>query len=239
MHFPRERERLPRQVEQLLVLIVAPPEPCPRMSGPPSVSRRIRLERSSSSSFCRSSVLHRPPGLIGDDLAPGVGAVLADHHEGREEDRLERDDHRQQAEGVLLDAEADPAAEPEDVEVDEGHRARERSDPVGDPALPSWARSRACFSSAGLTGGGSFLGANHRRSRSPSPSSRQLEAAPPVDELFAMCAPFAVGDDAIRTGLANPRKGWRLLVPLGGGISPRRRGAWRRLTGVDPGSLTP
>ena len=68
-------------------------------------------------------LLDRLPLLVGDDLALGVGAVLADHHEGREEDRLERDDHRQQPEGVVLDAEPDPAAEPDDVEVDERHRA--------------------------------------------------------------------------------------------------------------------
>src|SRR5262249_39594412 len=40
--------------------------------------------------------LHGLPGVVGDHLALRVGAVLGDHHEGREEDRLERDDHRQQ-----------------------------------------------------------------------------------------------------------------------------------------------
>src|SRR3954463_2036818 len=57
-------------------------------------------------------LLNRLPLLVGEHLALRVGPVLADHHEGREEDRFERDDHRQQAEGVLLDAEADPQAEP-------------------------------------------------------------------------------------------------------------------------------
>jgi len=61
--------------------------------------------------------------------------VLADQDEGREEDRLERDDHRQQAVRVLLDAEPDPAAEPDDVDVDEPHRPRERRDPVRDSVL--------------------------------------------------------------------------------------------------------
>jgi hypothetical protein len=69
------------------------------------------------------------------DLSFRVGAVLADHHEGREEDRLERDDHRQQAVRILLGTEPDPKAEPEDVEVDEPHRAGERRDLVGDPVL--------------------------------------------------------------------------------------------------------
>jgi hypothetical protein len=36
---------------------------------------------------------------------------------------------------VLLDAEHNPAAEPEDVDVDEGHRAGEGRDPIGDPVL--------------------------------------------------------------------------------------------------------
>src|SRR5438876_5493181 len=40
--------------------------------------------------------LHGLPLLVGDHLTLGVCPVLADHHEGREEDRLERDDHRQQ-----------------------------------------------------------------------------------------------------------------------------------------------
>ena len=53
--------------------------------------------------------LHGLPLLVGDRLPLLVGTVLADHHEGREEDRLERDDHRQQAVRVVLDAEPDPA----------------------------------------------------------------------------------------------------------------------------------
>src|SRR5262249_31116664 len=54
-------------------------------------------------------LLHGPPLLIGYYLALRFRAVLADHHEGGEEDRLERHDHRQEAERILLDAEADPA----------------------------------------------------------------------------------------------------------------------------------
>src|SRR3954451_7705151 len=80
-------------------------------------------------------LLDRLPLLVGENLSLGVRPVLADHHEGREEDRLERDDHGQQAEGVLLDAEADPAAEPDDVNVDERHRAGEGGDLVRDPVL--------------------------------------------------------------------------------------------------------
>src|SRR5262249_32423772 len=55
------------------------------------------------------------PLLVRDHLALGVGAVLADQEERREEDRLERDDHRQQTVWIGLDAEADPATEPERV----------------------------------------------------------------------------------------------------------------------------
>jgi hypothetical protein len=48
-------------------------------------------------------------------------------------DRVERDDHRQQPVRVVLDAEADPAAEPDDVQIDKRHRAGEARDRVGDP----------------------------------------------------------------------------------------------------------
>jgi hypothetical protein len=54
-----------------------------------------------------------------DDLPLGVGTVLVDHDEGREDDRLQGDDRRQQPERVALDAERDPASEPEDVDIDE------------------------------------------------------------------------------------------------------------------------
>src|SRR6476659_7917167 len=73
------------------------------------------------------------PLLVGDGLTLRVRPVLADHHECREEDRFERDDHRQQSVRVPFDAEPDPAAEPGDVDVDERHRAGERGDPVGHP----------------------------------------------------------------------------------------------------------
>src|SRR5215207_2371066 len=81
-------------------------------------------------------LLHRPPLLVGNHLPLGVGAVLADHHKGGKEDRLERDDHRQQSERIALDPEADPAPEPDDVEIDEQHRARKGGDLVGDAVLP-------------------------------------------------------------------------------------------------------
>jgi hypothetical protein len=75
------------------------------------------------------------PLLVGDYLTLRLGPVLADHHEGREEDRLERDDHRQQPVWVALDAERDPAAEPGDVDVDQRHRPGKGRDPVGHPVL--------------------------------------------------------------------------------------------------------
>jgi hypothetical protein len=73
--------------------------------------------------------------LVGDHLSLRVRAVLADHDERREEDRLERHDHGQEAEGIVLDPEPDPAAEPDDVDVDERHRAGERRDLVRDAVL--------------------------------------------------------------------------------------------------------
>src|SRR4029077_353867 len=79
--------------------------------------------------------LDRLPLLVRDHLTLRVGSVLADHHEGRKEDRLERHDHRQQAVRVLLDAEPDPAAEPDDVDVDEPHRAGECRYLIRDPVL--------------------------------------------------------------------------------------------------------
>jgi hypothetical protein len=75
------------------------------------------------------------PLLVGDRLTLRVRAVLADHHEGGEEDRLERDDHRQQAVRIALDAEPDPTAEPEHVDVDEPHRTGEKCDPVREAVL--------------------------------------------------------------------------------------------------------
>src|SRR4051812_28791084 len=68
-------------------------------------------------------------------LETPAGPRTSTASEGRQEDRLQRDDHRQQAEGVLLDPETDPAAEPDDVQVNERHRAGEGGDAVGDPVL--------------------------------------------------------------------------------------------------------
>src|SRR4029453_5599695 len=72
---------------------------------------------------------------VGNDLTLRVRSVLADHHEGREKDGLERSDPRQPPGRVALEAEPDPAAEPGDVDVDERHRPGERGDPVGYPVL--------------------------------------------------------------------------------------------------------
>jgi hypothetical protein len=83
--------------------------------------------------------LDRLPLVVGQDLAFLVGPVLADHHEGRQEDRLQRHDHGQQPIGVVLDAQDDPGGEPDDVEVDELHRPGEPGDLVGDPVLQALA----------------------------------------------------------------------------------------------------
>src|SRR5260370_15937257 len=61
-------------------------------------------------------------------------AVLADHHEGGQEDGFQRNDERQRWPGAGLDEEH-PGREPEDVEVHEVHRAGERRDLVCDMQL--------------------------------------------------------------------------------------------------------
>src|SRR6266567_943488 len=61
-------------------------------------------------------------------------AVLADHHEGGQEDGFQRHDERERRPGAGLD-EQHPGREPEDVEVHEVHRAGERRDLVCDMQL--------------------------------------------------------------------------------------------------------
>src|SRR5712692_6388119 len=69
--------------------------------------------------------------------------VLADQHERGKKDRLERNDHRQEPvrEGIeRFEAEMsrvyqNPDAEPDDVEIDEGHTAGECRDRIGDVLL--------------------------------------------------------------------------------------------------------
>src|SRR6266511_1356288 len=80
-------------------------------------------------------LLDRLPLVVGHDLALLVRAVLADQHKRRQEDGLQRDDHRQQPEGIVLDSEADPGGEPEHVDVHELHRPGEPGDLVGDAVL--------------------------------------------------------------------------------------------------------
>src|SRR6266511_2564345 len=80
-------------------------------------------------------LLDRLPLVVGHDLALLVRAVLADQHKRRQEDGLQRDDHRQQPEGIVLDSEADLGGEPEHVDVHELHRPGEPGDLVGDAVL--------------------------------------------------------------------------------------------------------
>ena len=75
------------------------------------------------------------PLVVGQHLALLVGPVLADHHEGRQEYGFERHDHGEQSERVGLDSEADPGGKPDDVDIDEPHRAGESRDLVCDPVL--------------------------------------------------------------------------------------------------------
>jgi hypothetical protein len=78
--------------------------------------------------------------LLRDEVVVGLGllerrlAVLADHHERRQEDRLERDDQRQRLPRAFLEKQH-PHREQRDVHVDEGHRPGERRDAGGDLEL--------------------------------------------------------------------------------------------------------
>jgi hypothetical protein len=75
------------------------------------------------------------PLVVGQHLALLVGPVLADHHEGRQEYGFERHDHGEQSERVGLDREAGPGGKPDDVDIDEPHRAGESRDLACDPVL--------------------------------------------------------------------------------------------------------
>src|SRR5262245_31853114 len=78
----------------------------------------------------------------------GVGAlaVVADQEEARDEDRLDREDDAQEAEGILVEArhhrddprvDGYPDHEPDGVHGQEVGRADEGRDAVGDPLVPS------------------------------------------------------------------------------------------------------
>ena len=77
---------------------------------------------------------------LGREVMVGLGAVklclavLADHDERRQEDRLERDDEGQPRPWIRFDEEH-PAGEGDDVDVHKRHGARERSDRIGDAKL--------------------------------------------------------------------------------------------------------
>jgi len=61
-------------------------------------------------------------------------AVLADHHEGRQEDRLQRHHQGQRRPGTFFQHKH-PHREQHRMNPDELHRPRERGDPVGDAQL--------------------------------------------------------------------------------------------------------
>ena len=77
---------------------------------------------------------------LGREVVVGLGAlelrlaVLADHDERRQEDRLERDDQGQPRPRVGFD-EQHPAREGDGMDVHERHRAGEARDRVGDAEL--------------------------------------------------------------------------------------------------------
>src|SRR5262245_34666437 len=70
-------------------------------------------------------------------------AVLADEHEGREKDGLQRDNHRQEpiGEGVerwyphMASVYEQPGTKPEDMEVHKDHTARKGGDSIGQALL--------------------------------------------------------------------------------------------------------
>src|SRR5271165_422557 len=118
----RQRQRTPRDVQQFLVLLIV----FPRLLGqradflgqPQDLVGEVEqllilvilLVREPEQLLVLAILLlHRLPLLVGDDLPLGIGPVLTDQHEGREEDRFQRDDHRQKSERVLLDPKSDPA----------------------------------------------------------------------------------------------------------------------------------
>jgi hypothetical protein len=78
---------------------------------------------------------------LGAELGALGLAVLADHHEGGQEDRLQRHDHGEQPERERVErvgrqlVEHDPGGEPDHVDVDEQHRAGEPGDAVGELVL--------------------------------------------------------------------------------------------------------
>src|SRR5688572_11341237 len=72
--------------------------------------------------------------VIGLRLLEGGLPVLSDHHEGGQEDRLERDRQCQRRPRIPLDHEH-PEPECQGMEVHELHRARERSDAVRESEL--------------------------------------------------------------------------------------------------------
>jgi hypothetical protein len=117
-----QRQRALRETQQLTVPLIAFPrffgERTDFLCQPKNLIRELEQLLVLAVLFTRQLeqflvlailLLHGPPLLIGYHLALRFRTVLADHHEGREEDRLERHDHRQEAERILLDAEADPA----------------------------------------------------------------------------------------------------------------------------------
>nr|WP_206686464.1 hypothetical protein [Kribbella qitaiheensis] len=78
--------------------------------------------------------------LLRDEVVVGLRLlerglpVLPDHHKGRQEDRLERDDQGEFRPRIRLEHQH-PEREQAAVQVDEGHRSGERRDRVGDPQL--------------------------------------------------------------------------------------------------------
>ena len=77
---------------------------------------------------------------LGTQLRARRLAILADHDEGREEDRFEADHHREEPEREAVEMEAqtgeaevaeNPHGEPDAVRIDEPHGAGETSDAIG------------------------------------------------------------------------------------------------------------
>src|SRR2546423_5748192 len=110
--------RTPRAVRDQVVVDVGGE----LMDGPRDVGVRVELLLGRFEVMVRLGLLERRL------------AVLADHHEGGQEDRFQRNDERECRPGAGLD-EQHPGRESEDVEVHEVHRAGERRDLVRDMQL--------------------------------------------------------------------------------------------------------
>jgi hypothetical protein len=98
----------------------------------------------------RFSRLDGLPLMIRYNLPFLVRPVLANQDEGGQEDSLERHDHREETERILLEGDCNPQSVPDDAEIDEVHRPGETGDRVGQPVLELGPSLLRVFSKRGV-----------------------------------------------------------------------------------------